>query len=251
VLVQRAVIDGVEIVSIRGPVNDADALALAGALSDATRLQPRGVLVDLTEASALSEPALEVLASARRAAPGWPRPALVMCCDVQARAKSLDPQCGTMHSARCDGLAHVDDRSAAPRRRIELEHSPQTPARARAAAVDALADLIGSPGGAADADRGEGYTTLVDEMSLVVSELVTNAVRHAQPPVTLEIELRDGEVLVAVDDGSPGRPGLLRPPEHAEGGRGLLLVEHISAETGVRPHPPGKTVWASLRRPLD
>lgn len=247
-LVQREVIDAVEIVAIRGPVDDQDALALAGALADATRLQPRGVLVDLSDAGELSAGAFSVLEAARRAAPGWPRPALLLCCDKQGRDAALVLLAGTVHRARSEGMAHVDDRSSAPRRRIELDHSPRSPARARAAAAEALPCLSGAPAGTAYADLTASCATLVDEVSLVVSELVTNAVRHADPPVVMEIQVSDDEVLVAVDDGSPGRPGLTRPPVDAEGGRGLQLVDQVSVETGIRPQPPGKTVWAALRR---
>ncbi len=247
-LVQREVIEAVELLAIRGPVNDQDALALAGILADATRLQPRGVLVDLSEAGELSDRAVAVLHAARREARGWPRPALVLCCDKQQRERELALLTGTVHPARSEGLAHVDDRSAAPRRRIQLEHSPRSPARARAAATEALNALVGAPPGVAYADLSDSCAALVDEMSLVVSELVTNAVRHAEPPVALEIEVSDDEVLVAVDDGSPGRPGVTHPPFGAEGGRGLQLVDQVSAETGIRPQPPGKTVWAALRR---
>ncbi|MEO6203832.1 MAG: ATP-binding protein [Mycobacteriales bacterium] len=247
-LVAREVIDAVEIVTIRGPIGDQDALALAGVLADATALQPRGVLVDLSDAGALCEGAFSVLESARREAPGWPRPSLLLCCDQKGRDAALRLLTGPVHAARRDGLAHVDDRSAAPRWRIALEHSPRSPARARAAATDALNVLSGARAGMTYADLEGGCATLVDEVSLVVSELVTNAVRHAVPPLVLEIEMSDDEVLVAVDDGSPGRPVLTYAPADAEGGRGLQLVDQVSMETGIRPQPPGKTVWAALRR---
>ncbi len=247
-LVQREVIDAVEIVAIRGPVDEQDALALAGALADATRLQPRGVLVDLSDAGELSAGAFRVLESARRAAPGWPRPALLLCCDQQGRDSALGLLAGTVHRARSEGMAHVDDRSPAPRRRIELEHSSRSAAQARAAATEALKALSGAPTRTAYIDLTVDGATLVEEISLVVSELVTNAVRHADPPVVMEIQVGDDEVLVAVDDGSPGRPSGSHPPADAEGGRGLELVDKVSMETGIRPHPPGKTVWAALRR---
>jgi anti-sigma regulatory factor (Ser/Thr protein kinase) len=88
-----------------------------------------------------------------------------------------------------------------------------------------------------------------DELALVVSELVTNAVRHAEPPVRLELQADDERVTVAVADGSPGRPVARPAPADAEGGRGLPMIDLIAAETGVRPSPPGKTVWAALTRP--
>jgi sodium/proline symporter len=128
----------------------------------------------------------------------------------------------------------LPDRRSAPRQRIELEDSVRSPARARAAAADLVEEF-----------RLDGIR---DELVLVVSELVTNAVRHASPPVCLELQADAERVTVAVADGSPLRP-LPRPAlDDAEGGRGLPMIDLLAAETGVRPNPPGKTVWAALTR---
>lgn len=233
-LVQREVTDGVEVISLRGPVTADDALALAVSLAEATQLQPRAVLVDLTGAGPVAAQAWDVLKAGRSVAPGWPRPALVVCCDADQLAQGFARLGLTMHPRRLEGLAHVDDRSASPRYRICLPHEATSPSRARAEMAQAAIRL--------------GCSEITDELSLVVSELVTNAVRHAEPPVELEIEVGPDEVLVAVDDGSPGRPAATSASVDAEGGRGLSMVETLCAETGVRPKPPGKTVWASLRR---
>ena len=88
-----------------------------------------------------------------------------------------------------------------------------------------------------------------DELLLVVSELVTNAVTHADPPVRLELQAAPDRVTVAVADGSPGHPRPRNAADDAEGGRGLPMIDLLAAETGVRPNPPGKTVWAALTRP--
>jgi anti-sigma regulatory factor (Ser/Thr protein kinase) len=110
-----------------------------------------------------------------------------------------------------------------------------SPARARALTSEVIAELH--------------LESLHDDLVLVVSELVTNAVRYAQPPLELEIEAGEDTVTVAVGDGSPGRPVPREAPDDAEGGRGLSLIDLLAAETGVRPSPPGKTVWAALARP--
>jgi anti-sigma regulatory factor (Ser/Thr protein kinase) len=234
VLLQHEVTEGVEILSVRGPVSASDAPALAAALVSAIELQPRGVLVDLVDAGELAAEAVEVLDQAAQQATGWPRPALVVCSsrsELDAQVAALDLP---VHADRRAGLSHVDDRSAAPRRTVRLPHSLESPARARAMAADAVKEL--------------SCEDAPDEVALVVSELVTNAVRYAEPPVELEIEVTDDAVLIAVNDGSPGRPAAPEPSEAAEGGRGLLLVDLLADETGVRPQPPGKTVWASLPR---
>src|SRR4051812_4524251 len=80
VLLRRDVAHGVQVLSVRGPVAEADASALAGAISDAMAVGPRGILVDLSEAGPVSANGLDVLRQARIAAPGWPRPSLLVCC---------------------------------------------------------------------------------------------------------------------------------------------------------------------------
>lgn len=233
-LIQHEVTEGVEVLSVRGPVSASDAPALAAVLVSAIELQPRGVLVDLVDAGELSDEALAVLDQAARQATGWPRPALVVCCsraELDAHLVTFD---GPIHADRRAGLSHMDDRSDAPRRTVRLPHSLDSPGQARAIAADAVREF--------------DCEDMPDDVALVVSELVTNAVRYAQPPVELEIEVSDDSVVIAVNDGSPGRPASPEQNDSAEGGRGLLLVDLLSAETGVRPQPPGKTVWASLPR---
>ncbi|HVM26626.1 MAG TPA: ATP-binding protein [Mycobacteriales bacterium] len=93
---------------------------------------------------------------------------------------------------------------------------------------------------------------LLDDALLLISELVTNSVRHGGPPIVLAIEC-DGEGLhVRVRDGAPNPPVPRTSGPDAEGGRGLTLVELLSDTWGVEPvadeHGPGKEVWFELRR---
>ncbi|MCW2606188.1 MAG: hypothetical protein JWO60_881 [Frankiales bacterium] len=93
---------------------------------------------------------------------------------------------------------------------------------------------------------------LLDPVLLAVSELVTNAVRYGRAPVRLSLRRCSGGVAVGVHDGAvvvPRAPGL--PDDDAEGGRGLLLVEAVSDETGVRAEADGKVVWARFDTPTD
>ena len=232
-LLRREVAQGVEILSVRGPVSESEATALLTAIADAASLSPRGVLLDLSEATQIAPTALAAIREARDLAPGWPHPSFVVCCSSAELAAALGSFL-PVHSKREDGLAHVDDRRSAPRHCIDLADSVRSPARARQAAAEMVSQLHLEPIG--------------DELALVVSELVTNAVRHAEPPVRLEIQADDDRVTVAVADGSPGRPVPKVAPDDAEGGRGLAMIDLLAADTGVRPSPPGKTVWAALSR---
>ncbi len=86
-----------------------------------------------------------------------------------------------------------------------------------------------------------------DTLELLVSELVTNAVLHGAPPVSLRIEMLRDRVHVAVADTSPRRPlaGLSRTDGMT--GRGLGIVEALAAGWGVDSQPDGgKVVWADV-----
>ncbi|MCZ4602778.1 SpoIIE family protein phosphatase [Streptomyces sp. Lzd4kr] len=80
---------------------------------------------------------------------------------------------------------------------------------------------------------------------LVVSELVTNAIRYGQPPVQLRL-IRDTSLICEVSDGSSTAPHLRRARTFDEGGRGLLLVAQLTQRWGTRHRADGKTIWAEL-----
>jgi anti-sigma regulatory factor (Ser/Thr protein kinase) len=77
---------------------------------------------------------------------------------------------------------------------------------------------------------------------LLVSELVTNAIRHGQSPVELRL-IRDSALICEVSDASSTAPHLRRAREFDEGGRGLLLVAQLSQKWGTRHAAVGKTIW--------
>ncbi len=91
-----------------------------------------------------------------------------------------------------------------------------------------------------------------DTALLLASELVSNAVEHGAPPVTLVVHLPDatGRVLVEVQDADPHLPP--RPAAQlsssGERGRGLQIIDVLAADWGSRPCPPepGKISWFEL-----
>ncbi|MFJ2968378.1 SpoIIE family protein phosphatase [Streptomyces collinus] len=88
-----------------------------------------------------------------------------------------------------------------------------------------------------------GLSDAVFVTELVVSELVTNAIRHAQPPVQLRL-IHDTTLICEVSDGGSTAPHLRRARTYDEGGRGLLLVAHLTERWGTRQSATGKTIWA-------
>jgi two-component sensor histidine kinase len=90
-------------------------------------------------------------------------------------------------------------------------------------------------------------TTVLDEALLMVSELVTNAVSHGAPPITVKVSCEEsGGMVVRVSDGSGRMPQPAQPEAHAENGRGLFLVDVLSSRWGVEPTQDGKEVWFAL-----
>lgn len=79
---------------------------------------------------------------------------------------------------------------------------------------------------------------------LVVSELATNAVLHAEAPFVLRAWRRAGTLRVELEDCSPVLPTLAG--ETTMSGRGLRIVEALSSRWGARPQGVGKVVWAEL-----
>lgn len=92
---------------------------------------------------------------------------------------------------------------------------------------------------------------LVDDMALLVSEVVTNAIAHAGTPIDLSVELLPDRLRIAVYDGSGATPQRRHVDTDATGGRGMFLVETLAQDWGVEQHEHGKTVWFELPRPAD
>ena len=89
--------------------------------------------------------------------------------------------------------------------------------------------------------------SVLDSAELLVSELVTNGVRYAAPPITLRVACDGSSGLqVSVSDGGAELPAPRQALEEAESGRGMTLVDYISDDWGVAPHEDGKTVWFTL-----
>ncbi|MFE2513226.1 SpoIIE family protein phosphatase [Streptomyces naganishii] len=85
-------------------------------------------------------------------------------------------------------------------------------------------------------------------VELLVSEMVTNAIRYGHPPVQLRL-IRDAAVICEVSDNSSVVPRLRRARTFDEGGRGLLLVAQLARRWGTRHRAEGKTIWAEVALP--
>ncbi len=111
----------------------------------------------------------------------------------------------------------------------DLPADPAVVAQARQMATDQLAAW------------GLEEASFVTE--LVVSELVTNAIRHAVAPIQLRL-IHERSLICEVSDASSTAPHLRRARVFDEGGRGLLLVAQLTQRWGTRHTPHGKIIWA-------
>jgi anti-sigma regulatory factor (Ser/Thr protein kinase) len=121
---------------------------------------------------------------------------------------------------------------------VLLPHAPASVGKARRAlATDLRAHGMAEP--------------VICDATLVLSELMSNAIRHARPLPGAQVQvtwtLNDGTLELAVSDGGgPTRPRSARPSPSSLGGRGLIIVDQLSSRWGVRDEGPGTTVWAVL-----
>ena len=232
-LLHEEVGDDVDVLTVTGAVSGADAARLTATVAGALDRQPGGVVLDLKDVTDLSPDAVQALRRLVGRDGSRPSASLCLCGAPPAVERALADL--VVRPTRAEAVATVQERGSAGRQVVRIEHSVRGPAQARRVVAECAARL------GLQAEQGE-------DLLLVVSEMVTNAVRHGAPPVELEVAADDEHVLVVVADGSPGRPQPRCADSDAEGGRGMALVDVLAAEHGVRPQPPGKSVWAALRR---
>jgi anti-sigma regulatory factor (Ser/Thr protein kinase) len=106
-----------------------------------------------------------------------------------------------------------------------------------------------------DSLRVWGLDTVVDDLELMASEVVTNALIHADSHVDLRLREYPGRVRMEVrdSDASPPVPSAISAAEEekaqSEHGRGLIIVDSIASAWGTSPNGRGKTVWLEIPTP--
>lgn len=96
---------------------------------------------------------------------------------------------------------------------------------------------------------GHGW---IDDVRLLVSELVTNAIVHAAGPCGLTLRIGADAIRVEVDDSGGGGLQLRRPEPTETSGRGLLIVDALARDWGVvhDGDAAGKTIWFEVAVPV-
>ncbi|OQR66022.1 ATPase [Streptomyces maremycinicus] len=176
---------------------------------------------------------------------------------LEARGHDIDEALDHLFAALASPAPTLDsvcDRILTP----VLGHRPDDDialliARTRALHTDRVAawDLASDPAIVAQARKhavGQLTAWGLDDVAfiteLIVSELVTNAIRYGQPPIRLRLIHANSTLICEVFDSSSTSPHLRRARTFDEGGRGLLLVAQLSERWGTRHATTGKTIWA-------
>ncbi|MFI8552056.1 ATP-binding protein [Spirillospora sp. NPDC077959] len=95
-----------------------------------------------------------------------------------------------------------------------------------------------------------GLAAMADDVTLIVSELLTNAIAAGHGMVTMRLLIDPEALTIEVTDSSPSRPRRKRATANDIGGRGLQIIEFLAESWGDRPSPAGgKVVWARCPLP--
>ncbi|WP_408993486.1 SpoIIE family protein phosphatase [Streptomyces sp. 1268] len=160
------------------------------------------------------------------------------------RSASLEELCDRAVAGLVPGGTSADDTALLLVRTRELDAE-------RVAHWELNAEAV-SVGRARELATGQleawGLDELVFATQLVVSELVTNAVRYAGGPLGLRL-IRDRTLVCEVADTGHTSPHLRHSAEDDEGGRGLFIVAQLVQRWGTRYTPTGKTIWTEQTLP--
>jgi anti-anti-sigma regulatory factor len=265
------------VLRLTGSLDLGSAAVLYDALTRCLPAEPPLIVVDL---SALTDAAVDAIGAFGRVADqarAWPGSSLVlggpvptvaaMLARAQRRvpvfptvADALAGQAGTRAGQAVAGP--VGDRPAAdeptgPDRSVPDLVDPGHPAPHRPTPGRLTLTLGPEVSAASTARRlidrtlaAWGLTVLRDPARLVMTELVSNAVRHARTALEISLAWQPDAIHLSVRDHNPAppRPGGPVAPT-VEGGRGLLVVDLLARAWGTTPTRDGKVVWASLARP--
>lgn len=221
------------VVRLAGPLTFDTAPAVRGHLLEAVAAQPMVVVADVTDLEAPDDVTLTLFPAVARHAAAWPGIPLVLAAPSPRLRAALErtavlryvPVEATV-AAACAAVDGVPPRRVTER----MPSGPQAVSTARAMARDACARW--------------GHPALGETAELLISELASNAVRHAGGMIEISVAVRQRSLHLTVRDRT------FAPVRIGRGdGRGLLLVDALTAGWGCTELPDGKVVWATLRTP--
>lgn len=229
------------VVHVAGSLGVSTAPVLRTAVLGCLAAEPALIVLDVAGLRDCDDVALTVLPSLAQHAAAWPGSSVSMAAAPAPLLSALDrmavarqiPHFPTTDAAIAHGGAGAP--GGEPQRvRVRLQPMVDATAAARH-----LVDR---------ACRSWGIPDTADLAELIVTELVSNAVRHARTDLEVRVGLRRRLLHLSVRDGSPLLPVRGSAGDTlSEDGRGLLVVEALTHRWGCTPVPDGKVVWATLR----
>ena len=235
-------VNGVIMVELHGLLNVQSAATLRAVLLKCLVQGPDAVIVDVADLRLESRSRLTVFPAALRTNAGAGVTLLLCNAGPELRAMMHGGVLGDVrvHPTRAAALTAVSAAEAAGVQRISRRLG------ATAAAASQARQLVNA------ACREWALDELEEPATLVISELVSNAVQHAGTDLVVRMARRGDYLHLSVQDGSRRRPLVIGasagpdgPP--AERGLGLHLVDTYAAAWGSSRTADGKTVWATLR----
>jgi anti-sigma regulatory factor (Ser/Thr protein kinase) len=207
-------------------------------VGDALHEQGR-VIVDVTKMQLAQAEPLLLFAALQAEAGGWPWVKLAVCGGDRSFGSAFTSAVGgfvPLYGDPAEAAARLDDRPDRVWQHQHLARTSAAPSQSRLFLTDICA-------------AWQLPEELAERAVLATSELVTNAVEHAQSEVDFWVDLDADGLRVAVQDGSPALP-IRRPSDHTNArGRGIAMVDRLADRWGVLPREDGKTVWILLRWP--
>ncbi|MEU4559703.1 ATP-binding protein [Actinoplanes sp. NPDC023936] len=219
------------LVRLTGVLNGETAAAVRSVLLDVLADQPEAVVVDVADLVAPQAGSTAVLRDVLDVTRDWPGSHLALC--GAADAATWKPSGWPVWPDADDAFAALGEPEQDRRVSIELDPVVRAARRTREVITESCGrwdcpDLIGNA-------------------CIVATELVNNVVAHARTPMRVLLALQGDTMSVAVRDGSPTLPRFTGPVEVTSyGGRGLLLIDTVSARWGHLELDGGKVVWARL-----
>jgi anti-anti-sigma regulatory factor/anti-sigma regulatory factor (Ser/Thr protein kinase) len=228
----------VTVVRLAGRLDLTTAVPVRTALHKALADHPVAIVVDLSGVVVVDDVTLTVFSAFARTAGEWPGCPLLLSAPDRPVRLDLDRLAITRTVAVYRDMATA----------LAAARTIQAPRRLRSALPATLEAPLVARRTVRTACQAWRFPELVDDAELIITELVSNAVLHAGPPIELLLTLRDRFMHLSVRDQSPVKPERVLPdPDAGTGGRGLILLDAVAAGWGATDVADGKVVWATLR----
>ncbi|MEV4534472.1 ATP-binding protein [Asanoa sp. NPDC049518] len=227
------------VVSASGPFDGPAAPGLRRVLLKCLVDEPKALILELFEITVVEEAALAVVPAVARQASIWPGVPFAVAASRGVVSDAINRlgagRTFPLLATTGEALAVARDGGASPTVREFLPPVAGAARHARTVTTDACL-------------RWE-LEHLFPAACVVVSELVSNASRHANTTMSLRLSYRSRYLLIAVEDGSTAPPTTRAMPDATDtgSGRGIPLINVTADRWGWLPTDGGKVVWAALR----